>query len=179
MNEDALSEWCTSSDVKPLLKGVRNVCLVTIEDLRYWEHSFSLCNLMHGTVTFPLNSINILVQEQFGSGGLAEFKILYNFMNEILWVLNIERHCTGWHCDVVRHFWLWIMTVGSKLNEYGYESNGGLHYELYQNDGKQTADAHHLNSHHTNWLEHWKHAIPQGSTPGWHAFPHTQPTVNS
>jgi len=29
------------------------------------------------------------------------------------------------------------MTVGSKLNVYGYESNGGLHCELYQNDGPQ------------------------------------------
>ena len=55
-----------------------------IEDTCYWEHSFSLCNLTYGTVTFLLNSINILVQEQFGSGGLAEVKILYNFRDEIL-----------------------------------------------------------------------------------------------
>jgi hypothetical protein len=42
------------------------------------------------------------------------------------------------------------MTVGSKLNGYGHESNTGLHSELYQNDGIQTADAHHLNSHYNN-----------------------------
>jgi hypothetical protein len=58
-------------------------------------------------------------------------------MNEILWVLHNERHCSGWHCDLVRDFWLWIMTVGSKLNGYGYESNGGLHCEFYHNDGKK------------------------------------------
>ena len=52
---------------------------------------------------------------------------------------------------IVRHFWLWIMTVGSKLNGYGYESNGGFHSEFYQNDGTQTAYAHHLNSHYNNW----------------------------
>jgi len=40
------------------------------------------------------------------------------------------------------------MTVGSKLNDYGYESNGGLHCELYHNDGKQAADAHRLNPHY-------------------------------
>ena len=42
------------------------------------------------------------------------------------------------------------MTVGSKLNGYGYESNNGLHSELYQNDRKQTTDAHRLNSHYNN-----------------------------
>jgi hypothetical protein len=47
-----------------------------------WENFFSLGNLKYRTVTVPLNSINILAQEQFGSGGLAEVKIL--FMNEIL-----------------------------------------------------------------------------------------------
>jgi len=51
------------------------VCLVTIQDLCYWEHFFSLCNLMYRTVTVPLNSINILAQEQFGSGGLAEVNL--------------------------------------------------------------------------------------------------------
>ena len=50
----------------------------------YWEHFFSLCNLMYRTETVPLNSINILAQEQFGSGGQAEVKILYNFMGKIL-----------------------------------------------------------------------------------------------
>jgi hypothetical protein len=39
---------------------------------------------MYRTVTVPLNSINILAQEQFGSGGLAEVKISCNFMDEIL-----------------------------------------------------------------------------------------------
>ena len=39
------------------------------------------------------------------------------------------------------------MTVGSKLNGHGYERNGGLHFELYHKDGKQTTDAHRLNSH--------------------------------
>jgi hypothetical protein len=68
----------------------------------------------------------VLAQEQFGSGGLAEVKIQYNFMYETLWVLNNERHCRGWHRDLVRHFWLWIMTIGSKLNSYGYESNSGM-----------------------------------------------------
>ena len=43
------------------------------------------------------------------------------------------------------------MTVGSKLNGYGYESNGSLHCQLYQNDGKQTADAHRLSLHYNNW----------------------------
>jgi len=52
--------------------------------LCYWEHFVSLCNLMYRTVTVPLNSINILAQQQFGSGGLAEVKILYNFMDEIV-----------------------------------------------------------------------------------------------
>jgi hypothetical protein len=42
------------------------------------------------------------------------------------------------------------MTVGSRLNGYAYESNGGLHCELYQNDGKQTAYPLHLDSHHNN-----------------------------
>ena len=51
--------------------------------LCYWEHFFSLGNLMCRTVTVPLNSINILAQEQFGSGCLAEVKILYHFMDEI------------------------------------------------------------------------------------------------
>jgi len=39
---------------------------------------------MYRTVSVPLNSTNILAQEQFGSGGLAEIKILYNFMDDIL-----------------------------------------------------------------------------------------------
>jgi hypothetical protein len=39
---------------------------------------------MNRTATVPLNSINFLAQEQFGSGDLAEVKIFYNFMNEIL-----------------------------------------------------------------------------------------------
>jgi hypothetical protein len=39
---------------------------------------------MQRTVTIPLNSINVLAQEQFGSGGLAEVKIQYNFMYETL-----------------------------------------------------------------------------------------------
>jgi hypothetical protein len=43
---------------------------------------------MYRIVTDPLNSINILTQEQFGSGGLAEVKILDNFMDEILKVLH-------------------------------------------------------------------------------------------
>jgi hypothetical protein len=72
-------------------------------------------------------------------------------MDEILWVLNNERHCSGWHCDLVRHFWHWIMRVGSKLNGYGYEGNGDLHTELYRDDGKQTAYTHCLNSHYDNW----------------------------
>jgi len=42
------------------------------------------------------------------------------------------------------------MTVGSKKNGYGYERNGGLHCELYHNDGKLTADADYLNSHYNN-----------------------------
>ena len=58
-------------------------------------------------------------------------------MDNILWVLNNERHCSGWHCDLVRHFLVWTVTVGSKVNGYGYESNGGLHFELYHNDGKK------------------------------------------
>ena len=60
------------------------MCLVTTEDLCYWENFFTLCNLMYRTVSVPLISTNILAQEQFGSGGLAEIKILYNFMDEIL-----------------------------------------------------------------------------------------------
>ena len=60
------------------------MCLVTIKDLRYWEHFFSVCNVMYRTVSVPLNSTNILAQEQFGSGDLAEIKILYNFMDDIL-----------------------------------------------------------------------------------------------
>jgi len=60
------------------------VCLVTIRDLCYWEHFFSVFNIMYRTVSVPLNSTNILAQEQFGSGGLAEIKILYNFMDDIL-----------------------------------------------------------------------------------------------
>jgi hypothetical protein len=63
MNEISLSEWCIFSDVKPVLKGVRNVCLITTEDLCYWEHFFSLCNFMYRKVTVPLNSNNILAQE--------------------------------------------------------------------------------------------------------------------
>jgi len=39
---------------------------------------------MYRTVSVPLNSTNILAQEQFGSGDLAEIKILYNFMDDIL-----------------------------------------------------------------------------------------------
>jgi len=39
---------------------------------------------MYMTVTVPLNSNSILAQEQSGSGGVAEVKILYNFMDEIL-----------------------------------------------------------------------------------------------
>jgi len=58
------------------------VCLVTIKDLRYWEHFFSLCNIMYRTVSVLLNSTNILAQEQFG--GLADIKILYNFIDDIL-----------------------------------------------------------------------------------------------
>ena len=92
---------------------------------------FSLCNIMYRTVSVLLNSTNILAQEQFGSGGLADIKILYNFMDDILWVLNDERHCSGFHCDLVRHFWQWIITVGSKLDGYGYESNSGLHFFIY------------------------------------------------
>ena len=42
------------------------------------------------------------------------------------------------------------MTVGSKLNGYGYESDSVFHSELYQNDGKQTTDAHRLSSHYNN-----------------------------
>jgi len=38
----------------------------------YWEHFFSLFNVMYRTEAVPLNSINILAQEQFGSGGQAE-----------------------------------------------------------------------------------------------------------
>jgi hypothetical protein len=38
---------------------------------------------MYRTVTVPLNSINFLAVEQFGSGGLSEVKMLYNYMNEI------------------------------------------------------------------------------------------------
>ena len=71
------------------------MCLVTIENQCYWEHFFSLCNLMYRTVTVPLNSINILEKEQFGSGGLAEIKILYNIMDEIFLVLHNERHGSG------------------------------------------------------------------------------------
>ena len=107
---------------------------------------------MNRTVTVPLNYNNILAQEEFGSGkGLSDVKIQYIFMDEILWVLDNERHCSGWICDLVRHFWLWIMTVGSKLNGYEYECNGGLHFELYRDDGKQTADIQCLNSHCNNW----------------------------
>ena len=127
---------------------------------------------MYRTVTVPLNSINILAQEQFGSGGLAEVKILYNFMDEILWVLNNERHCRGWHCNLVRHFWQWIMTVGSKLNGYGYESNVGctmnctimmarkktIRYSPSQFTLRQVK------------LGQWKYAIQQGSITGWHVF---------
>jgi len=39
---------------------------------------------MYRTENVPLNSINILAQEHFGSGGQAEVKILYNFMDKIL-----------------------------------------------------------------------------------------------
>jgi len=39
---------------------------------------------MYRTETDPLNSINILAQEKFGSGGQAEVNILYNFMDKIL-----------------------------------------------------------------------------------------------
>jgi len=42
------------------------------------------------------------------------------------------------------------MAIGSKLNIYGYESNGGLHCELYHNDGRQITDTHCLNSHYNN-----------------------------
>jgi hypothetical protein len=45
---------------------------------------FTLCNIIYRTISVPLYSTNILAQEQFGSGGLAEIKILYNFMDEIL-----------------------------------------------------------------------------------------------
>jgi len=41
-------------------------------------------------VSIPLNSIYILAQEQFGSTGLTEFKILYNCMDEVLYE---DRHC--------------------------------------------------------------------------------------
>ena len=44
---------------------------------------------MYRTVTVPLNSINILAQEQFGSGGLAEVKILYNFVDVLLLVEHV------------------------------------------------------------------------------------------
>jgi hypothetical protein len=39
---------------------------------------------MYRTVTVPLNSVNIHAHEQVGSGGLAEVKILCNFMDEIM-----------------------------------------------------------------------------------------------
>jgi len=39
---------------------------------------------MYRTVSVLLNSTNILAQEQFGSGDLADIKILYNFMDDIL-----------------------------------------------------------------------------------------------
>ena len=42
------------------------------------------------------------------------------------------------------------MTVGSKPYGYGNESKGGMHCEFYHNDGKQTADAHRLNTHYNN-----------------------------
>ena len=61
----------------------------------YWDHFFSLCNLMYRTETDPLNSINILAQENFGPGGQAEANILHKFMDKILRVLNNGRHCSG------------------------------------------------------------------------------------
>ena len=56
------------------------MCLITTEDLCYWEHFISLCNLMYRTVTVPIDSINILHKNSLN----LEVKILYNFMDEIL-----------------------------------------------------------------------------------------------
>jgi len=89
----------------------------------------------------PLNSINILAWEQFRSGKhLLEVTILHNCVHVILWTLNNETYCSALFCDLVRHFWLEIMTVL-------FDKQSGLCSEFYHNDGKQGAYILSLNSH--------------------------------
>jgi hypothetical protein len=118
---------------------------------------------VYRTVTVSLNSINIFAQEQFGYGkGLSDVKILYIFTDEILSALNSATHSSGLSAELVRPFSLRIMTVLSKPHCYGFESHGGLCFELYNNDGQQTAVVT-LNSHCTSNFSTVKHKIPQGS----------------
>ena len=124
------------------------------------EHILSYWNYVYRTVTVSLNSINIFAQEQFGYGkGLSDVKILYNFIGVILSALNSATHSSGLSAELVRPFWLPIMTVLSKLHCYGFESHGGLCFELYHNDGQQTAVVT-LNLHCTSNFSTAKHTVP-------------------
>ena len=120
----------------------------------------SFCNFRYRRGTVRLNSINILAQEKCPSGkSLPEVTVTYNFMHAILWALNNERYGSVLFCDLVRHFWLEIMTVL-------FDEQIGLCSELYHNDGKQGPDIYSLKSHF-NW--NWgivKHALPKGSILG-------------
>jgi hypothetical protein len=80
-------------------------------------------------------------------------------MHAMLWARNIELYCNSLLCDLVRHFWLEIMTVL-------FEEQSDLCSELYHNDEKQEADIHTLNLHF-NW--NWatvQYALPQDSILG-------------
>jgi len=134
---------------------------------------------VYRTVTVSLNPINIFAQEQFGYGkGLSDVKILYNFMGAILSALNSETHSSGLSAELVGPFWLWIMTVLSKLHCNGFESHGSLCFEFHSNDGQQTAVIH---SVFTLYLKLGYHKTSNSTR--FHtftlAFPHMHPTVQS
>ena len=93
--------------------------LVTTEELRYWEHFFSLCNLMYRTIRVPLNSTRILAHEQFGSIQLHG----WNFMSPEQWMTL--QWLSLWTCQTFL-----TMNHDSRIKAkwYGYENNSGLHF---------------------------------------------------
>jgi len=143
------------------------------------EHILSYWNYVYRTVTVSLNSINIFAQEQFGYGkGLSDVKILYNFIGVILSALNSATHSSGLSAELVRPFWLPIMTVPSKLHCYGFESHSGLCFELYHNDGQQTAvDSSEFALYLK--LQYCKTYSSTGFHTCSHAFPHIHRSVKS
>ena len=119
---------------------------------------------MYRAVTVSLNSINILAQKQFGYGkDLSDVKILYNFIDEILSALTNKTQSSGLSAELVRPFWLWIMTVLSKLLCYGLKAMVvcALNSTITIDNKQQWFT---LNSQCTSHFGTGKHAIPQGST---------------